>query len=47
MSFFKKGSLDYLINLLKLSGINLINIKFIENIIKKFDSLVVEFEKLL
>ncbi|ENY8863914.1 oligoendopeptidase F [Clostridioides difficile] len=47
MSFLKKGSSDYPINLLKSSGINLTNTKPIENTIKKFDSLVAELEKLL
>lgn len=47
MSFLKKGSSNYPIELLKESGINLYSTKPIEKTVEKFDSLVVELEKLL
>lgn len=47
MDFLKRGSSDYPINLLKDSGVNLNSTKPIENTIKKFDSLLVELEKIV
>lgn len=47
LSFLKKGGSNYPIELLKESGINLYSTKPIEQTTKKFNSLVMELEKLL